>query len=212
MELVHKIAYTISAFNRQRKFDLFTQLINPSQDTSILDVGFSDEEYSASDNFLEKHYPYPQKITALGIDRSVKFAKRYPQVKAVQYNGLTFPFTDKEFQVGWSNAVLEHVGGYEKQLHFLRELKRTCQRVFLTTPNWYYPIEIHTRLPLLHFLPKSLFDKILRKIKLGWATGDYMNLLTYKKIKRLLSDAGIDNYKIVRNRLFFFTLDFVVVF
>jgi hypothetical protein len=39
-----------------------------------------------------------------------------------------------------------------------------------------------------------------------------MHLLTSGKLERLLSRAGIEDYKIIRNRLFGFTLDFVVVF
>jgi hypothetical protein len=66
-------AYRVSAFNRRRKWKLFLRYIQPRPADRILDVGFSDREYSSTDNFLEKHYPYPGNITALGVDDPVEF-------------------------------------------------------------------------------------------------------------------------------------------
>ena len=207
-----KIAYKFSGANRAHKFELFNQLVKPTKDNTLLDVGFDDEEYSATDNYLEKHYPWPEQITALSDQEPVKFKQRYPHIKALSYDGKTFPFADKEFDFGWSNAVIEHVGDYDKQLHFLSELKRTCQQVYLTTPNRWFPVEVHTRIPLLHFLPKKYFDKILACLGLKWATGDYVHLLSYPKIKKLLNEAGITEYTIYKNKLFGFNLDFVIYF
>jgi len=205
-------AYQISAFNRNRKWEFFLERIIPTTQTTVLDVGFSDKEYSPTDNYLEKHYPYLNNVTALGIDEPREFVRRYPQVKAFQYYGREFPFSDREFDVGWSNAVLEHVGKQEYQITFLKEIHRVAQIGFITTPNKYFPIEVHTRTPLLHYLPKSFFDQYLKLIGKKWATGDYLNLLSLKDLKRLLNLAGISNYQIIKNRLFFFTLDFIIIF
>ena len=205
------IAYKISAVNRRRKWKIFLETIKPTLKLRILDVGFTENEYSETDNFLEKNYPYPQNITALGIDTPKKFRERYPQVKAVKYDGNKFPFDDRTFDVCWSNAVLEHVGNGDKQTMFLKEIKRVAKVAFITTPNKYFPVEVHTRTPLLHFLSKKLFDKYLSLIGKTWAAGNYMNLLSYKDIRKLLKEAGINNYDIIKNRLLF-TLDFVIIF
>jgi len=175
-------------------------------------VGFSEEEGSSSSNFIEKHYPYPEMLTALGINVPVKFSKRYPKVAAVHYDGGVFPFEDKAFDLCWSNAVIEHVGDRNKQIDFLREIKRVSKRAFITTPNRFFPIEAHTRIPVLHYLPKRIFDKWLALIGKGWATGEYMHLLSLHDLKTLLSSADISEYKIIKNRLAGFTLDFVVIF
>lgn len=206
------IANKISEFNRKRKWKIFNSLLKPNFDTTILDVGFSDEEYSQADNFLEKHYSHLNKVTALGVDVPDKFKRRYPEVKAVQYCGVKFPFKNIVFDICWSNAVIEHVGSRDNQLRFLREIKRVSKSFFITTPNKYFPVEVHTRVPLLHFLPKKIFDKFLRIIKKDWATGDYMNLLSLKELKKLLKEADIKNYKIIKDKFFFFTIDFIVYF
>ncbi len=209
--LFEKFAVKISEKNRKGKYDYFMQILNPDKHTTILDVGFTGTEEYGTPNALEKFYPYQYNITALGIEDSKEFSKRYPEVKIVLYDGNTFPFNSNEFDIIWSNAVLEHVGGYEKQKYFLAEALRTGKRIYLTTPNRFFPIEVHTRLPLLHFLPKKIFDKILKILKKGWATGDYMNLLSVWDIKKMLKELGVVDYKIKRNRFLLFTMDFIII-
>ena len=207
MSMVSKI----SALNRARKFNYFLETFKPQPTDSILDVGFNDVEYSEVDNYLEKHYPRQSQITALGISVSEHFSKRYPEVKVVLYDGKIFPFGDKSFDIGWSNAVIEHVGNQDAQLLFLNEFLRTCKRIYFTTPNRFFPIEVHTRIPLLHWLPKSVFDSILKVTSKKWAAGDYMNLLSISQIKSLLKKAGVTNYSIKKNRLFGFTMDYCII-
>ena len=206
------IANRISKFNRERKWKFFTKQFDFNDHTSVLDVGFNNVEYSEIDNYLEKVYPYPGNITALGITGSDLFTKNYPQVKAITYDGNRFPFDAGSFDIIWSNAVIEHVGRREKQVLFLKEIKRVGKTAFITTPNRYFPVEIHTRTILLHFLPRRIFYKYLNLVGKKWATGNYMNLLSKRAIVDLLKEAGIHDYKIVRNKLFLFTLDFVITF
>lgn len=209
-------AYRISGYNRRRKWDLFLREFPPTPEMTVLDVGYNETEYSATDNYIEKHYPYRNRITALGIEEPAQFAQRYPDVRALSYDGTTFPFDDDSFDVCWSNAVIEHVGQHEgrreAQLQFLREIRRVARAGFVTTPNRHFPIEVHTRTPLLHWLPRPLFETFLKRTGRDWATGDYMDLLTMADMRALLRDAGIERYKIVHNRLMGMTMDFVAVF
>jgi SAM-dependent methyltransferase len=208
---IEKVARKVSANNRKRKYRYFLELLKPLAQDKILDVGFSDKEYSKNDNYLEKYYPYKDMLTALGIEEPKEFLVRYPGVKALKYDGKIFPFKDKEFDIGWSNAVIEHVGKRQDQLLFIKELNRTCKKVFFTTPNYYFPIEIHTRVPLLHFMPKNIFDKILILIGKKWATGNYMNLLSLNEIKYLLESSGVKKYIIIKNHFLLSTLDFIII-
>lgn len=76
-------------------------------------------------------------------------------VKVVLYVGKIFSFEDNSFDICWSNAVIEHVGDLKAQLHFITEVNRVTKSVIFYTPNKLFPIEIHTRTPLLHLLPKT---------------------------------------------------------
>lgn len=205
------LATQISAKNRKQKYDLFLRKIKPLKEDRILDIGVNNIEYSYVDNFLEKNYPYLSQITALGIDDNAAFKERYPEVKSIIYDGKIFPFEDQQFDIGWSNAVLEHVGDETAQILFLKEIKRTCKRIYLTTPNRYFPFEVHTRYPLIHWLPKRTFDSIISHTSKKWAAGDYMNLLSRKKLEYLLHKADIVDYEIHKNRFLGFTMDFSVI-
>ena len=205
------LASRISGYNRKRKYSYFLNEIKPQPENTLLDVGFASVEYSDVDNFLEREYPYRENITALGIDGDGKFKEKYPEIKVVLYDGNIFPFNDNTFDIGWSNAVIEHVGSREKQVLFVKELLRTCEKVYLTTPNRLFPVELHTRVLFLHWLPKALFDKILNLIGLNWAAGDYMYLLTKKKIKSICKSAGAKTIKIKSNRLLGFSMDYSII-
>jgi SAM-dependent methyltransferase len=209
--MLKNFAINISAKNRQRKYNYFLEQLKPDANTKILDVGFTDADPYPGINFLERNYPYTKNITALGIEDAPNFKRNFPDVKVVVYDGDHFPFADKEFDIAWSNAVIEHVGPYDKQLLFLSELIRTSKNIFITTPNRWFPIEVHTRLPLLHYLPKRYFDKILKMIGKTWASGDYMYLLSIDDLKKMLKELNITNYTIKRNKKFFATMDFVLV-
>lgn len=205
------ISYKISRWNRDRKWKIFTTLFRIDENIKILDIGYQSVENRDIDNYLEKHYPYPENITALGIEDPTNLMGKYPQIKVIRYDGINFPFKNKEFDIGWSNAVLEHVGDRNAQIHFLKEVNRVCKFFFITTPNKFFPIEIHTKIPLLHFLlPKKWFDIILKLTGKSWATENYMRLCSRRDLQKMLTEAGITDYKIIKNKFFIFTIDFII--
>ncbi len=207
MELQHRYA----GRNRARKYQLFLDRLEPGPTTRILDAGYTEVEHNPNDNFLERRYPWPTQITALGIEPARSFTERYPQVRTVTYDGVDMPFVDKEFDVAWSNAVIEHVGSRAAQVKFMRELLRVAHTVFVTTPNRWFPIELHTRFPLVHWLPKPACDSILRMAGKAWATGDAVRLLSAREFTAIAKEAGARQVELVRNPFFGFTVDFVMI-
>jgi len=175
----------LSLMQRRQKIGQFIELFHPDSKTLILDIGISDIEYRESDNLFEKAYPYPDRIVALGVGDLRNFKSRYPAVQVVVYDGQSFPFRDGVIDIVYLNAVIEHVGNYKIQRMFIQECFRVGKGVFVTTPNRFFPIEVHTKLPLLHYLPKKHFDRILRYIGVGWAADNYMHLLSYRQFKSL---------------------------
>ena len=129
---------------------------------TILDVGATSDDKLVASNYLEAWYPYKDRITACGVDDASFLEQKYPGVRYVQGNGCHLPFRNSEYDVVHSSAVLEHVGSHLQQKVFISELVRTARKfVFLTTPNRWFPIEFHTLLPLLHWLPPRTFRRIL---------------------------------------------------
>jgi hypothetical protein len=46
--------------------------------------------------------------------------------------------------------------------------------VFLTTPNRWFPIEVHTRLPLVHWLPDRLSGRVYGLVGKPWAKENHL--------------------------------------
>jgi SAM-dependent methyltransferase len=156
--MVNRAAARVSLRSRERKLRLFLDLFDPGPDTTVVDVGVTDAPFGgeggSSDNFFEALYPWPAQITAVGNTGLDRFAAAFPDVTAVQADGRELPFADGQFDLGFSNAVVEHVaGGREGQCRFVSELCRVAGRVLVTTPNRLFPVDPHSLLPFVHWLP-----------------------------------------------------------
>jgi methyltransferase family protein len=131
----------------------------------VTDAAYGDAAGHGSDNFFEAHYPWPDRITAVGIHELPRFREGFPQVRLVVADGRELPFADGEFDVAVSNAVVEHVGTEDDQRAFVHELCRVGRRVFVSTPNRWFPIEVHTLLPLVHWLPRARARRIMGAVR-----------------------------------------------
>jgi hypothetical protein len=163
--MAHVVAASVSLRSRERKLRLFLDLFAPGPETTVVDVGVTDAPFGAgsTDNFFEARYPWPAQITAVGLTGLDRFAAAFPEVTVVRSDGRELPFGDNAFDLGFSNAVIEHVaGGRGGQRQFVAELCRVARRVFLTTPNRLFPLDPHTLLPFVHWLPAGgLRDRLL---------------------------------------------------
>jgi methyltransferase family protein len=157
--VIARTAAAVSLRSRRRKMEQFLRLIQPTEETTVVDVGVADTPFGAGEgqavthNFFEALYPWPERITAVGNVPLDNFARAFPQIPRVIADGRDLPFADGEFDVAFSNAVVEHVGGRTEQERFVRELCRVAKRVFVTTPNRLFPLDPHTLLPVVHWLP-----------------------------------------------------------
>jgi 2-polyprenyl-3-methyl-5-hydroxy-6-metoxy-1,4-benzoquinol methylase len=83
----------------------------------------------------------------------------------VTASGTNLPFEDDSFDIAFSNAVVEHVGGRDEQRRFVHELCRVAPRVFVSTPNRRFPVEVHTLVPFLHWLPQPARDRAFAALR-----------------------------------------------
>jgi SAM-dependent methyltransferase len=173
------LADRISLRSRRRKFGLFMETMAPTESTTVLDIGVDDVAFGEATgcrtlNFFEELYPWPERITAVGIHEGRRFAERYPAASYVQADALQLPFEAGAFDVYFSNAVIEHVGPREAQRRFVSEALRVAPRVFITTPNRWFPIELHTRAPLVHWLPDAAAHRAYDLIRKPWAKENHL--------------------------------------
>jgi hypothetical protein len=92
-----------------------------------------------------------------------------PGMHAVAGNAVSMPeYSDKEFDVVFSNSVIEHVGGLDNQRKMANEVKRLGRRYYVQTPNRYFPMEPHFLFPFFGIMPISMRAWLLRHRALGW--------------------------------------------
>lgn len=126
-------------------------------------------------------------------------------------------FSNNEFDLVFSNSVIEHVGNFDEQMQMAGEVRRVSPFFFVQTPNYCFPIEPHFVFPIIHWLPRSTRIFIVEKLSLGWKQGkvtreaatenvDNIKLLKYSQVKKLFPDAQIK-----REKLFGLTKSFMAV-
>jgi ubiquinone/menaquinone biosynthesis C-methylase UbiE len=172
---------------RKKMFERFMDEFLPQEDDIILDLGVTSDDSYSSSNYFEELYPYKNRITAAGIDDAIYLEKKFPGVRFQFANALSLPFDDQTFDYVHSSAVLEHVGSAQNQRKMLSECLRVARKgVFITTPDRWFPVEFHTQLPLVHWLPKPWFRCLLMRLgQHDLASEDNLNLLTVAELRNM---------------------------
>jgi len=185
---------------RRKMFQLFMEEFTPDPHTTILDVGVTSDSFYPESNYFERMYPYPNQITCVGTEDGSHLMKAY---KGLKYRRVTtgqpLPFRSLEFDIVFSNATVEHVGSRSAQARFLKEICRVGKSFFVTTPSRWFPFEHHTGLPLLHYLPSTLFRKIIQHSRYKyWASESTLNILTAVELKELFPEECRTEVRVLR--------------
>lgn len=167
-------------------FNEFMRLFRPDETTRIVDVGLTPDTSLQESNFFEKWYPYPWKLVGTGIEDIACLNSEFKSVTLVRTEKYQLPFADKSFDLAFCAAVLEHSGSNQAQKALVDELLRVSRKFCLFTPNRFFPVEFHTLLPLIHWLPQSRHQRILRVMgRKFWADTENLNLLDRGSLRKL---------------------------
>jgi len=164
---------------------------------TILDIGATpDTERMDSNCFLpwfrdegvDVHCYSPESIQGL--------LEAYPFIHVIESAGdapgalPSWPVGTRSFDWSASSAVLEHVGARGHQVAFIAEHARVATAFFLTTPNRGHWLEFHTKLPVLHWLPRAVHRMALRALgKPFWAEEGNLRLVTGPELLELAREA-----------------------
>lgn len=205
-----------SQVSRARKLELFNRVMQPAPDVTLLDVGAEVARNPRENNQLIDTYPWKNRMTAGNIspEHVASLKKHYPEIEAVVADACQLPWPDKHFDIVYSNAVIEHVGDFERQKQMAAEIMRVGKRWFVTTPNRWYPFEFHMRLPFVTWLP---FDGYLwvgsivfyNHIKGRYTAGrrrDDLRLMTARELRKCFPGSAV-----VRQRVTFMAETLIVV-
>lgn len=205
------LANRATGLMRRKMYAAFLATVQPQPTETLLEVGVTSDQAQDFSNYLVAWYPHKSRITAAGIDDAKFLETLYPGVRYVQADGRSLPFENGSFDIVHSSAVIEHVGNRQQQQAFVAELHRVARRaVCFTTPNRWFPVEVHTSIPLLHWLPAGLYRRILRRIGLPFfADEQNLNLLSRRDLLTLCRRAGIAGARVRGMRLAGFTSNLV---
>lgn len=196
---------------RHRRFELFKSLMYTlPKPLSIIDIG-------GTQLFWERMGFTGDAETEITILNVSETRVTLPNFKSVIGDARDInEFSDKEFDVVFSNSVIEHVGNFAQQQLMAKECLRIGKRLFLQTPNRFFPIEPHFLLPFIQFVPLWLKVFLTRHFRVGWYAKlpdkkkayermSSVRLLTRSELQRLFPEGAINE-----ERVFGLTKSFIV--
>jgi hypothetical protein len=156
-------ADSLAARLRQRRFRFFLEMLDTvPRPVRILDVG-------GSERFWNVVHPDPlPEVSVVVLNR-----KRIP-VSRTNFSSQEGDardmsvFKGDEFDVVFSNSVIEHVGKRQSQRRMADEIRRVGRRYFVQTPARSFPIEPHFLFPFFQHMPLGARTFLLNHFRLGW--------------------------------------------
>ena len=199
---------------RIEMINLIRKKIRINKLRDLLDIGTTEDTSSKTSNIFCKmlnEIPIHKSISNQKITNSrFKVRLRKSITSKFSYNQIK----KLKSELVISSATIEHVGSFYNQvLKVSNRIKLSKKYVIITTPNLYYPIELHTKLPFIHWLPKKIFRKILLFMGMNYfASEKNLNLLSKRELEKILKkfDKKIE-FKIYKIKLLFFVSNFLVI-
>jgi hypothetical protein len=188
---------SFSSQARQKRWEFFRSLIaTAKRPMKILDVG-------GVETIWERIGFANQPDVEIILLNIYEIPKIYSNITPVIGNACNMPqYKDKEFDVVFSNSVIEHVGGDKEIRDMANEIQRVAKKYYIQTPNRNFPIEPHFFFPMFQFLPVSVRATLVQNFQLGWrpktpnraeaeAEVRSINLLTKRQMKDLFPGANL---------------------
>lgn len=161
MSALHRIYARVSPHFRRRRLQLFRERLQVAPAESLLDVGgypacWTDPAWPNAITLLNRSFP-------AGLERA------QPAFTYVTGDGCALPFADGQFQILFSNSVIEHVGAWERQQAFAAEARRVGRKLWVQTPARGFLVEPHLLAPFIHWLPVRWQRRLIRNFTpWGW--------------------------------------------
>lgn len=149
---------------RAKRFEFFTTLlqrVESNKPLRILDLG-GYEFYWENMGYLGDENVH---FTLLNLEKEVTKHKNFTSVVGDATN--LSEYKNNEFDIVYSNSVIEHLYTKESQKKMADEARRVGKYYYVQTPNRYFPIEPHWLFPFFQFLPFGLRVFMTNNFNLG---------------------------------------------
>ncbi|RVT39904.1 class I SAM-dependent methyltransferase [Sphingobium algorifonticola] len=214
--MISNIKNIVAKKSRYKRSKLFLKLLNPSEDSTILDLGGGKGRHFAS------VFPFRKNVTiSCFIQSNLDYAKNNYGFNTILLDGTQekLPFEDNHFDIVFCSSVIEHVTGpksqaiadfksdgdifrtkaYDYQKNFALEIQRISKRYFVQTPDKRFFVEVHSWIPLLGYLRTHNQWKVIKLFNRFWPRKDEnpdWALLSVREMKEFFPDATIHYEKL----------------
>jgi len=198
---------------RNEFFNILKKNTKYSKKNSIIDIGTTPSLDDVQNIILSK-IKDNKNITCLSNLNCKILLKKYPNIKKILIgDGRNNNLPNNSFDIVHSNATIEHIGSYKNQLLFIKECVRISKKfIFIQTPNRLFPIDFHTLLPFVHWLPKYIHRKFLKLINLNfYSKEENLNLLSKKNLDSMCKDLSLKKFEIIEHKFFFLTSNLILI-
>ncbi len=180
---------------RQERMRRFLNLVGQQarRRVRILDVGGTADYWRALPGLYGRKNV---EITIVNLDER-EFDDENLKIRQGDARELSH-FADRSFDVVHSNSVIEHVGLWRDMQRMATEVRRLAPRYFVQTPNYWFPLEPHFRLPLVQFLPEAVRAVVVEALKRNPTRGAAIEvvrstiLLSTGQMRALFPDARLE--------------------
>lgn len=181
---------------RQRRMQKFMELLKPlmaeGRPVRILDVGGTVGFWKALPGLYGQE---GVEITVVNLDSE---ERDEANLRIRSGNACKLDYPDMSFDVVHSNSVIEHVGHWPEMEQMAAEVRRLAPSHFVQTPNIWFPVEPHFKLPLVHWLPEparlallSRAGKAPKDVAKATLAVQRISLLSAGQMKYLFPDSEI---------------------
>jgi len=211
MDAISRLARKFSENARRKRAELFRSFFVLGAQTRILDLG--SEDGSNIHNVLAGTGVKPHNVFIADIDRHAVESghKRYGYTPVNIEEGSGLGFDNQVFDIVYCSSVIEHVtvpkaelwnytnekrfsaASWKSQKTFAAEIARLGRQYFVQTPCSTFPLESHTWLPFIGYLPRQMLLPVLKISNRYWvkAAEPDFHLLDYAKMRTLFPNAQI---------------------
>lgn len=189
LAILNRISSRFREARKQHFWETFS--LDEKSGLKILDVGGT--PWSSFVSELKGH-----SVTYLNLDKcEQEIRDGLPEGQFyVQGDACDMPFEDGEFDIAFSNSVIEHVGRYSRQEQFANEIRRVSKAFLVQTPYRHFPIEPHYNFPFVQYFPEWAERIVYKCWPFSWLKIHKMDferafLLNRRQMRKLFPDAQL---------------------
>ena len=191
---------------RLKMVSIITDYLKNEELFDVLDIGTTEDSSYESSNFLIKNLKFFKKFKSISDQKIETSFFLNALNKSIVDNFTDLELKEYQSDVVISNATIEHVGSLENQIKMCENIIKLSKKYFIIlTPNRYHPIDFHSKLPLIHWLPKKIHRYILSLLGMRFLSDEKnLNLLSSNDLDFIMKKLNQKNYEIKSINFLFF--------